>query len=150
MSFQPCFGKGFFQFGEGFLFPCLGRGNLSRRSLLLFLFREQVEVVLRVFRFIFLLLLAGFVPVDVVHCGVVLYLAPRFCHILVLAAYAVVLELCSRQFRIQKFRCLHRLVLYLQGFRVEQVEDEIGRAEQGEVEDGRKHVLRLSPVDFLQ
>ena len=66
----------FFQFGKCFLFSCLGRGNFRCRSFFLLFFREQVDVVLRVFRFILFLVFIGFFPVYVIYSGVVLYLTP--------------------------------------------------------------------------
>ena len=66
----------FFQFGKCFLFSCLGRGNFRCRSFFLLFFREQVDVVLRVFRFILFLVFIGFFPVYVIYSGLVLYLTP--------------------------------------------------------------------------
>jgi hypothetical protein len=40
--------------------------------------------------------------------------------------------------------------LYFYRFCLKQVEDEIRRAEQGEIKDGGKHIFRLAKIDFLQ
>ena len=75
-SSQPCFGKGFLQFRESFLLARLGIGNLRCRSLFLLLLIEQGDVVHRVLRFIFFLVVIGFISFYVIHCGVILYLTP--------------------------------------------------------------------------
>ena len=52
--------------------------------------------------------------------------------------------MCPRQFGVQELRRLQRLVLYFYRFCLKQVEDEIRRAEQGEIKDGGKHIFRLA------
>ena len=78
-------------------------------------------------------------------------ISPRFGHVLVLAADTVAaLDLGIRKFGIQELGRLERLVLYLGLLGMEQVEKEVRRAEKGNIEDSRKHILRLPEIDSLE
>lgn len=97
------------------------------------------------------LVIIGFVSFYVIHSRVVGNLAPRLCHVLVFASYAVAaLDGGIGQVGIQELRGLECLVGYLCLFCIEEVKDEIGRAQQRNIQYGRKHIFGLPEIDFLE
>lgn len=75
----------------------------------------------------------------------------ELCHVLIFASYAVAaLDGGIGQVGIQELRGLECLVGYLCLFCIEEVKDEIGCAQQRNIQYGRKHIFGLPEIDFLE
>ena len=88
------------------------------------------------------------VTVDIPDGAVVVDLAPGLEHALVLTVQ-VVLHLRLRQVRIEVLRGLHGRIHRLGLLRAESIDHEVSRENQGEINQGRNHVLRLPEVNSL-
>ena len=85
---------------------------------------------------------------DVLHGGLILDLSEVVDHIAVLVTDAVAFEVGIGQLVVVVRRSL-LLVVHLHLLDVEEPEKEIAEEQQGQIEDGGQHVLRLPEINLV-